>query len=174
MIYLISGSVGSGKTTACERILALAEKRGLACGGVICPATYERGVKTGSRIIDVRSKESEEFSCATGACFYAGINVGGHSISPAGLEFGIRALKDSADCDLVFIDEVGALELSGGGFRPALEEVLGNRKNVVVVVRERARDWFLEGFRKHKVVECRIDGERDFAARIVEGINSGA
>ena len=55
-----------------------------------------------------------------------------------------RAVESS--CDLVVIDEVGPLELSGKGLMPAVESALASAANLLIVVRSSLREAFQKRF----------------------------
>ncbi|MGB4568496.1 MAG: nucleoside-triphosphatase, partial [Dysgonamonadaceae bacterium] len=49
-----------------------------------------------------------------------GLRVGSFSIDSAGLEFGQKAIARAMDANLLMIDEIGKLELEGGGWHNEL------------------------------------------------------
>jgi nucleoside-triphosphatase THEP1 len=54
---------------------------------------------------------------------------------PMGLTLSSQAITDSSGTDLTVIDEVGPLELGGGGFRPGLDAVIRMNHPALIVVR---------------------------------------
>jgi nucleoside-triphosphatase THEP1 len=57
--------------------------------------------------------------------------------SPQGITFGVDAIERGKNTDVLFVDEVGPLELSDGGFVKALELVRSGRlRNSVLIIRE--------------------------------------
>ena len=55
MLILLSGPIGAGKTTLCERAAAAARERGLRVAGVLAPAIVEDGAKVGIEAVDLAS-----------------------------------------------------------------------------------------------------------------------
>ena len=76
----------------------------------------------------------------------AGELVGNYLISHAGLEFAESAIKQAIaeGCDVVFIDEVGHLELAGKGNAEPLKMAYQKAKHTTVVVRRSLLTSFLE------------------------------
>jgi len=57
MLILLSGPIGSGKTTLCARAAAAARARGIAVAGVLAPAIVQRGAKVGIEAVDLVTGE---------------------------------------------------------------------------------------------------------------------
>ena len=61
-----------------------------------------------------------------------------------------RAVESS--CDVVVIDEVGPLELSGKGLMPAVESALASAANLLIVVRSSLREALQKRFPEYEFV----------------------
>lgn len=172
MIILILGDVGSGKTSICEKVLAKLEEKGFSCGGLLCPSVFEGGRKIASKAVDVGSGRSADF------CFHKSQKVEGPefcdwTFPEEGVRFGLKALEDGISRDVVCIDEVGPLELSGAGLAPALPTIFDSGKHVVVVMKRHVKDRFYGAYPSVKALEYDVlDG--DIVERIVERIHNGA
>ena len=68
--------------------------------------------------------------------------------------FGRGAIKRAVEsrCDLVVIDEVGPLELSGKGLMPAVELTLASPVNVLIVVRSSLKGALQRRFPQYEFV----------------------
>jgi nucleoside-triphosphatase THEP1 len=68
--------------------------------------------------------------------------------------FACGAIKRAVEsrCDLVVIDEVGPLELSGSGLLPAVELALASAVNVLIVVRSSSKEALRRRFPEYKFV----------------------
>jgi molybdopterin-guanine dinucleotide biosynthesis protein A len=139
---LVVGEPGSGKTSWCRCYVNSNRENGARVGGVLCPAIQEQR-RAGSDAIDLLTGEKVPFArLSARGSFRGGEEVGDFTISGHGISFACaaieRALADS--CDLVVIDEVGPLELSGKGLMPAVELALTSPVNVLLVVRRQLRE----------------------------------
>jgi nucleoside-triphosphatase THEP1 len=52
-----------------------------------------------------------------------GLRIGAFSIDPEGLEFGRKAIAYASQANLLMIDEIGKLELDGGGWYDELRSL---------------------------------------------------
>ncbi len=119
-LTLISGPRGAGKTSWCADLAAQAGALGLTVAGVLCPARLEDGRKTGIDLVDLRTGERRLLGWReeTGA---AGLPVGCWRFDAEVLHRGNAILAQSADADVLIIDELGPLEFDeGGGFQAGL------------------------------------------------------
>jgi len=138
MNCIVTGETGVGKTTTCRSFIKMASARGIHCGGVLSLKTKTgaitaQNIKTGSETILAGLDDNGE-----------GIQVGRYFFYEDGLEFGRQAIMDAIDCDVLIVDELGALELGGNGFASAIAVINHHRKlNAVVVIRRRYLARFL-------------------------------
>lgn len=137
---IISGAPGTGKTTsACALTKALSQM--FLVAGVVSPQIRNDGETVGYLVRDLRT--GKELLLATLSSF-----------GPAGksqdegflfrrffffrkaLEFANAALKEAVkEADVIVVDEVGPLELSGDGFYLGLQACLGSPAFLVLTVR---------------------------------------
>ena len=137
MLVLLSGPVGAGKTTMCQRLAQLAREQGLAVGGVLTPAIVENGVKVGIQAACLY--DGEYRTLARSDCELGGARVGRYSFDDEVLEWMASRCAESLASDaLVTIDEIGPLELVRGLGLARLIPLLAEprRGKTVVVVRE--------------------------------------
>ena len=139
MIALLTGTIGIGKTTVCLQLAQLIRDRGLKCGGVLSPALIDaRSRKMGIRLVRLDTGEGRVLALTDSDL--DGPRTGRYSFSADVLAWGVCVVREAlaGGLDLVFIDEIGPLELlRGEGLAPLLEDLraLGDQ-NVLVVVRE--------------------------------------
>ena len=139
MIGLITGQVGSGKTTVCLKAWEMIRARGLAAGGILSPARHNAsGAKIGIDVLDVatgRKKALADYEIGGGR------TIGPYTFDPDILAWANARLRAAIQAapDLLFVDEIGPLELAHGkGFAPILP-LLADRRRVrhaVIVVRQ--------------------------------------
>lgn len=149
-LMLLIGSRHSGKTSACRRLAALAQDRGLSVAGIISPAVYEAGECSGYQVIDLSTRRSARLAsvAAAAAAGSSAERIGEFSFTFAGLALGREALKHAAEVEpqLVIVDEVGPLELAGGGWAVHLDALARRTGATIFAVRaslvgEIARHW---------------------------------
>jgi nucleoside-triphosphatase THEP1 len=137
-IGLLSGPVGVGKTTIAERVVGLARRQGLVCGGVLAPAmTDSSGSKTGVEGLDIRS--GERWVLARTDRELGGPAVGAYSFDAAALDRAVATIEGAlGTCDLLVVDEIGKLELWHGiGLAPVLPRLAaGEAGRSLVLVRD--------------------------------------
>jgi nucleoside-triphosphatase THEP1 len=126
MIALVTGEIGCGKTTVCERAIDLLRARGLAPSGVLSlPRLDENGVKTGIDALDVVTGEQRRLANLVPG---GGETIGDYTFDRASLDWvigrllaAIAGLTRAGECDVVVVDEIGPLELERqGGFAVVL------------------------------------------------------
>lgn len=126
-IYLLTGPIGSGKTSA---LLEWAGKR-KDVHGILTP------VMNGQRVfMDIYS--GEQFNMEAGEDESLFLQVGRYRFSRNGFDKAEKIIKAAVnEPGWLVIDEIGPLELKGLGFRDMLFELLEERKgSLILVVRE--------------------------------------
>ena len=137
-IGLLTGPVGVGKTTVTERVVGLALRQGLVCGGVLAPAMINScGQKAG--IWGVEISTGERRILARTDRDLGGPSIGPYSFGAESLEWAARAVERSIGaCDLLIVDEIGKLELwRGVGLASVLPRLAaGEVERALIPVRE--------------------------------------
>ena len=137
-IGLLTGPVGVGKTTVTERVVGLARRQGLVCGGVLAPAMINScGQKAGIWGVEVGT--SERRVLARTDRDLGGPSIGPYSFDAEALAWAARAVERSIGaCDLLIVDEIGKLELWRGiGLAPVLPRLsAGEAKRALILVRD--------------------------------------
>ena len=149
MRLLVVGEPGSGKTSWCREYIDEQRKRGATVGGIVCPAIQQQGQRVGSNALDLLTGQAVPFArLSRHESLKAGEKIGDYTISKDGILYARGAIKRAIDngCDLVVIDEVGPLELSGKGLMPAVESALGSAANLLIVVRSSLREALQKRF----------------------------
>ncbi len=162
MVIIVTGEIGIGKTTVCERVLRALQHAGYTCGGIL---TYKADDESRT-VLDIRTGERKAF--ASTEDIYGGARFGKYSFSPEGIEFGLKAIEEGVTSDVLFVDEIGYLELSGGGFAKALELVKAQKaKSSVLVIREQLLSAFLAQMgEKPSVFKVTVDTRDGLAEKI--------
>jgi nucleoside-triphosphatase THEP1 len=142
VLILVSGPVRAGKTTLCRRLVERARECGLPVGGVLTPALIEGGVKAGIQAVDLRSGETRLLAHVDRDL--GGTRVGPYSFDDQMLAWVVlcceRALE--GDDSIVFVDEIGKLELNrGGGLARLIPMLAWPREQITVAI---VRDFLLD------------------------------
>lgn len=139
MNLIVTGNVESGKTTWCSRYADQLVSRGFGIGGVLSPAVTVNGSKIGCDVCDQQTRERAVFTRLFAHADFDGEPVGRYLISSEGLAFADQAIRKAVadQCDLIFIDEIGPLELAGSGLIDAARLAYREAPATVTVVRKK-------------------------------------
>jgi nucleoside-triphosphatase len=135
-IVVVTGWRGAGKTTFCRYIATRASEAGWQVAGILTPAHFEDGIKTGIEVEDLKSGSWRNL--ATRSAEIPGeITYGDWDFDPEALAWGNELLAQSKLCDLLIIDEIGPLEFERRqGWLKGLEALeKGKFKLALAVVR---------------------------------------
>jgi nucleoside-triphosphatase THEP1 len=136
-VTIVTGPIDSGKTGWCRKLAAAHP----GCAGVLLLKVYFEGERIGYDALHLSAGDRIPFARITGhepSEWIAGEQVGLFSISTAGLNAANAWLIEAAGKPgHIIIDEVGPLELGGGGLSPGLRVVLASplRHKIYVVIR---------------------------------------
>lgn len=129
---ILSGKIGAGKTRAAEHLVTALKESGFAVGGVLSPRIVEDDETVGYTVRDLATDEERPFAALTPP----GVRVGKFFIAEEGLAFACGAIERAAKhAQVVFVDEVGWLELAGGGLAPAVRVLLRSAGCPILLVR---------------------------------------
>ena len=108
--WLVTGPRAAGKTSFCRLIAGHARSAGWDVAGLLSPAVFHAGIKTGIQAQDLRTEEKRELANAE-PCNGFNLKLGRWCFDRASMEWGSRVLERSLPCDLLIVDELGPLEL---------------------------------------------------------------
>ena len=113
--FIITASQGRGKTTMVLHITRILKCTGLSVSGIAAPVVYESGRRIGYDILDLTSGIRIPWMRIQRS--RVNTDVGPFTILPEGVEVSRGALMDalSSAGGIVFIDEIGPLELQNRG-----------------------------------------------------------
>jgi len=176
-IGLLTGPVGVGKTTAAERVVGLARRQGLTCGGLLTPAMKNScGQKVG--IWGVALPGGERRILARMDRDLEGPRVGAYSFDAGALDWAVGTLESALGaCDLLVVDEIGKLELwRGTGLAPIVPRLAaGEAHRALVLVRESLLAELQDRLGEVEQVVFRIDKSNrgDLPPRVLEHLLTG-
>lgn len=131
---LLAGERQGGKTTLCQQLVLSARKRGIGVGGIVASRVCEANRTVGYDVIDLGTGRTLRLADTIGP----GIErIGPFHFKADGLQLGKDALARAANqqLGLVIVDEVGPLELAGGGWSGQLDALAKRGGCTLLVVR---------------------------------------
>ncbi len=138
MLIIVTGTIGIGKTTICQKVIKTAESQGYSCGGIV---TYKAPDKS---IIIKDIQTGKSVTLASMEKIYQGPHTGKYYFNPEAINFGIRAIDRGRRSAILVVDEIGHLELNGEGFINAIEIIRGRGfNNCITVIRNGLLSAFL-------------------------------
>jgi len=138
MVIIVTGAIGIGKTTVCEKVVSILQSSGYSCGGIL---TYKAPDESLS-ILDIQTGEKK--ALASTDRIHHGPYTDKYFFNTEAINFGIRAIDKGAASDVLIVDEVGYLELGGEGFVKSLELIRAGRvRNSILVIRKELLSAFL-------------------------------
>lgn len=147
MIYIVTGSINSGKTT---KLLSIYKE--LKTGdGFILPKVYIQGNYAGQQIIRLSTGVNKPFSFKkeyVPVCWNEKHCYDVYSFSQEGFDFAYSIAQDIIHSYIspVFIDEIGPLELQEKGFFQLLSQLLIGNDTIYISVRETHLERIVEKF----------------------------
>lgn len=133
-VFIVTGSAGQGKTTFVRRLVEILKENGIKPGGIISERIVDGANTSGYDIVNIATGERKAFLRSEGGVGQE--RIGRFYIDNEGLEFG-RAILLRSEGELIVLDEVGRLELSGSGWAPSLDALMAqSRKPLLLAVRD--------------------------------------
>ena len=124
MIFFITGSQGSGKTTFLIELIEILKQKGITAGGFSAHGYWKNNLrdkfeledlKTGNKMILCKRQPVEGWQKFRHFYF-----------NPEGFTFGQKALSSSnlSKVDIIAIDEIGPFELEGKGWSKDIDSLI--------------------------------------------------
>jgi len=132
-LALLVGDRHSGKTSTCRRLVESARARGLTVGGILAPAVYEGRRCIGYDVVDLATGQATRLATTAGSGLE---QTGRFHFLAEGLTLGRAALERTIEPapQLVIVDEVGQLELDGGGWSRQVDQLAVDRSGLTLLV----------------------------------------
>ncbi len=174
-IFIISGKRGEGKSTFVSNVNRILRSSGVDTGGLIAPAYFEKGIRTGYMARSAGGEGLDVLLCSQVKSPDKEL-PGSYQFKNKAIEYGEELLSPARNKNrrLVIIDEVGPYELKGMGWDNALEKILsGSQCNLLLVVRESLTDRVIDKYRLNNPVIIRLNKYKpdQVAATIKEAID---
>jgi iron complex transport system ATP-binding protein len=171
VIYILTGSVHSGKTTLLNSIVALLADKNVKIDGYLSEAIWKNEEFIGYDLVDLKDQMHHPFIRKQGGEKWE--RIGPFYFQPETLDMAKKIIHRSKEADLCVVDEVGPLELKDKGIWPALKDVLETSgQNMLIVARGSILTDLIEKMQKEDILV--YDIEQDIKPiRLVESIMQG-
>ncbi len=168
-VVVATGPPHSGKTTAAQQVASRARAAGWRVTGFSQPASYRDGDKVGFSVRDLAT--GEEAPLARLVPRTEGEHGTRYRFEEAGFALARAAVRRVRSGDLLVVDELGPLELRGGGHMPAVRRALRGVPLVgaLVVVRSQLVPALLASLEADEAVVVDV-GEPDGVERLARAI----
>jgi nucleoside-triphosphatase THEP1 len=123
-VIIITGPLHSGKTTLAVKLVDRLRGEAIRVKGILAPGAWTGSVRSGFDLLDLNTSRVCPFAVRTSES--SSPHGMPFTFSRAGTTFGKQLLSTDAcrDAGVVFIDEIGKLELAGEGWAPCLNPLL--------------------------------------------------
>lgn len=129
---MITGPIGSGKTRLVQSLAETLRAEGLPVEGIASPRILKEEETVGYKVVDLVTAE-ERVLCQDHP---PGVPFRRFYFQPEALDFANRLLEKAAqEAEVIVVDEVGPLELEGGGFAPGLAAAIRSQALLILTVR---------------------------------------
>lgn len=147
-VFILTGEKHEGKTTYAAALAEALKKRGITIGGFLAPGKFENNRRSEFDILDLKTGNQKPL-CSINRT--QGESIGPFRFDPAGQQFGnqILAPENLEGIELVFIDEIGPLEIKDQGWTAAINNLMDipNRTHIWIIrkglVDEAIQKWGL-------------------------------
>lgn len=173
-VVIITGEVHQGKTTFAKKVVDRLLEQNVKIGGFLAPAINKEGKRVGFDLLDIETSEKYELcSDKNGADRY---KFGHYYFDNETILKGIDILstENTADKQIIVIDEVGPVELSGKGWNGAIENICRNNTVLMIwivrknILRKVVRKWNIGNA---YIFDINEDTEAEVEARIKDLIS---
>ena len=167
MIFILTGPIHSGKTTLLKKVARELKEQKYRLEGFLSEAVWEKEETVGYDLFDLKEEKSIPFIRKTGEKEWQ--KIGSYFFIPQGLAEAEEIILRGKEADILVVDEVGPLELSGKGFWPALKQVVFHPlNNFLLVMRINIIEEFLAMLDRGKVKIFNIKNKEVFHSLIEE------
>ncbi|MFA7371870.1 MAG: nucleoside-triphosphatase [Sphaerochaetaceae bacterium] len=146
-MIIVTGPRNSGKTTFLYALCARLERAGYSIGGIGQVPPLSKSAKTTLTLSDLMDGEVRVLMDTQARVGWA--RRGRFYIDYGAFEWANwRLMEHAKRADYLVIDEIGPIELTKGGFYPALEVIFNSYQGTVIaVVRDKLLDSFIKFYR---------------------------
>jgi len=166
LLVLVTGKPGAGKTPAMRGAAAALQERGVSVAGFAQIPVWAEGGKGGYVVRDLASGEERTLAVKVGE--ERGEHGTPFRFESAGFAFARAALERARTGSVLILDELGPVELRGGGHMPAVRRALA-RPGLAAVVAT-VRPALIPSFLSHLAVPSAVIVDVEGAADPVKAL----
>lgn len=132
-VFIITGEQGAGKTNLLNEVVELLRKKGVKMQGFIAKGYWSNGMRSGFDLKNINSGELKVL--CTDSVNKSYIKIGRFYFNPETIKYGEEILKVQikSSSELIVIDEIGLFELQGKLWSSALQDLLINGQNPILI-----------------------------------------
>lgn len=123
-IILITGQVHGGKTSFLIGLIDQLKSREFITGGFLCPGTFDAGVRSEFRLLNIRTGEEVPMASVTETKDW--MKYRRFWFNPVAFNHGREWIREclSREAEIIVLDEVGPMELGGSGWSELLDDLV--------------------------------------------------
>ena len=163
----ITGKPKIGKSTIIKEVIRRLKAEGIAVGGMLTSDIHERGRRVGFSIKDINS----DLMGILAHVHQGGPKVGKYGVNLLDLDsIGANSIKDAvsrSDIVVIFVDEIGPMELKSMRFIAAVEEAIKSDKHLIVSVHQRSEHELVRRIKHNFGIIVVTEENRDEIAMIL-------
>lgn len=163
----ITGKPKIGKSTIIKEVIGRLKAEGIAVGGMLTSDIHESGRRVGFSIEDINSGVMGILAHV----HQRGPKVGKYGVNLTDLDsIGANSIKDavaSPDIAVIFVDEIGPMELKSMRFIAAVEEAMKSDKRLIVSVHQRSEHELVRRIKHDFEIIVVTEENRDEIAMIL-------
>ncbi len=143
-VYLVTGPVGAGKTNYIKNLINFFNGKNIKTAGIFTDKIMKGSRITGYDVVDISTGMRKAFLRKEEKC--GSERIGRFYICMEGLEMGKALLSSHVDGDpkVMVVDEVGLLEINGGGWADQVDGLLTGSCSIIMSVRDSYVDMIKE------------------------------
>ena len=122
-VFILTGDRHEGKTTFATGLAEALEKRGINAGGFVAPGKFEDNRRSEFDILDLITGTRKPLCSINNR---DGDQIGPFRFYSDGQKFGnqLLSVENLKNTDVIFIDEIGPLEMKGQGWALAIDKLM--------------------------------------------------
>ena len=163
----ITGKPKIGKSTIIKEVIRRLKAEGMVVGGMLTSDIHESGRRVGFSIKDINSGVMGILAHV----HQGGPKVGKYGVNLTDLDsIGANSIKDavaSPDIAVIFVDEIGPMELKSMRFIAAVEEAIKSGKHLIVSVHQRSEHELVRRIKHNFEITVVTEENRDEIAMIL-------